>query len=76
MQTPRFLSSLDEQKGLCSSFVGRISGVELGLDKDEVLARLQPAHEKAAFMIWGLSWPQLHLSRASSWRGYCRCAEE
>ena len=61
MQMPRFLSSLNEQKGLCSSFVGRISGVELGLDKDEVLARLQPAHEKAVQDL-GFSWPQLHLA--------------
>lgn len=61
MQMPRFLSSLNEQKGLRSSFVGRVSGVEVGLDKDEVLARLHPAHEKAVQDL-GFSWPQLHLA--------------
>ena len=61
MQMPHFLSSLNEQKGLCSDFVGRVSEVEVVLDKDEVLARLKPAHQKAVQDL-GFCWSQLHLA--------------
>lgn len=61
MQMPHFLSSLNEQKGLCSDFVGRVSEVEVALDKDEVLARLKPAHQKAVQDL-GFCWSQLHLA--------------
>jgi copper oxidase (laccase) domain-containing protein len=61
MQMPHFLSSLNEQKGLRSDFVGRVSEVEVALDKDEVLARLKPAHQKAVQDL-GFCWSQLHLA--------------
>lgn len=61
MQMPRFLSSLDRHVGVSSSFIGRIHGVELSLDKEEVLARLQPAHEHEVRNL-GFSWDELHLA--------------
>ncbi len=61
MQMPRFLSSLEQHKGVCSAFIGRVEGVELSLNKDEVLARLQPAHEREVRHL-GYCWNQLHLA--------------
>ncbi|MDG1357901.1 MAG: polyphenol oxidase family protein [Akkermansiaceae bacterium] len=58
---PRFLSSLEQHKGVCSAFIGRIQGVELTLNKDEVLDRLQPAHEQEVSHL-GFCWDQLHLA--------------
>ena len=45
MQMPRFLFSLKQHRKLRSGFIGRIPGVDLCLDKQEMLSRLQPAHE-------------------------------
>lgn len=61
MQMPRFLSSLNQHEGICSHFIGRVQGIELSLDKDEALARLQPVHEYEVCNL-GFSWGQLHLA--------------
>lgn len=61
MQMPRFLSSLDQHKEICSNFIGRVDGVDLSLDKEEMLARLRPAHEHEVSNL-GFSWGELHLA--------------
>lgn len=61
MQMPRFLSSFSRHEGVCAEFVERVEGVEVSCDKDEVVARLKPAHE-AAVRDLGFSWSQLHLA--------------
>ncbi|MGB2402784.1 MAG: polyphenol oxidase family protein [Akkermansiaceae bacterium] len=58
---PRFLSSLDQHKGICSHFIGRIHGVDLSLDKEEMLAKLRPVHELEVGNL-GFSWDELHLA--------------
>lgn len=59
---PRFLSLISKHEGVRAGFIGRIEDVEVGLDKDEVVARLRPAHE-AVVRDLGFSWPQLHLAQ-------------
>lgn len=41
--------------------MGRVPGVDPGYEKDEVVARLKPAHEHAAKKL-EFSWDQLHLA--------------
>lgn len=61
MQMPRFLSSFSLDEGVCADFVGRVEGVEVCCEKDEVVARLRPAHE-AVVRNLGFSWSRLHLA--------------
>ena len=61
MQMPRFLFSLKQHRKLRSGFIGRIPGVDLCLDKQEMLSRLQPAHEHEVCNL-GFSWEDLHLA--------------
>jgi len=60
-QVPLFLSSLSSDPSICADFVGRVPGIELGFEKDEVVARLKPAHEHTVKKL-GFSWNQLHLA--------------
>jgi len=53
-----FCEPLWEVNGVRADFVSRVPGVQPSYDKDEVLGRLQPWHERS-LEVMGFSWSQL-----------------
>lgn len=58
-QGPCFFQKLLSHPGVRADFVGRIEGVDVDLDRQATLARLEPSH-RLAVQSMGFSWSHLH----------------